>query len=438
MTTPNQADDPASSVRSALGLITNRHRWSIVVLLLVASMINYFDRSTISFSLPLIAGELHLGPAEKGIVLSAFYWSYAAMQIPMGLLADRFNLRWIYAAAFALWSLAQGLTGLAASFGMLICFRVLLGTGEAIYLPGGTKTVSLLFPLSERGFPCGLFDFGTRTGIFLEGLLLPWLILRLGWRTAFCLIGFSALVWLVPWLLVAPKRMYEQPETEPNRPEAKPAPAEDRCRRANLVGICIGFFCFDYYWYLLFNWLPDYLQTVRHLSMAWAGVFASAPFLFFGICQPLGGWLGDRLARAGWNETYVRKGLISLAFTAGLFLIPAARASSVWMAFVLITCSGLVGLSTANQLVILQSWAPPGKIGYWTGIYNLAGNIGGILAPLVTGYLIKWTGSYSPAFVLAGGLIAVGQFSYWFLVGEVKPQHVLLATAPAGGAPAAG
>src|SRR5213592_4398036 len=147
---------PDDSPHVALG-VTNARRWAIVGLLFTASLINYFDRATISFALPLISKELHLGPEAKGVLLSAFFWSYALMQIPMGLLADRVNLRWLYAAAFTLWSIAQGLTGFAGSLLTLIVFRVILGVGEAIYLPGGTKVASLFFPLSERGLPCGLF-----------------------------------------------------------------------------------------------------------------------------------------------------------------------------------------------------------------------------------------------------------------------------------------
>jgi len=156
--------------------VTNARRWTIVVLLYTASLINYFDRAAISLALPLISGDLGLGPEAKGLLLSSFFWSYAPMQIPMGLCADRFNLRWLYAGAFVLWSLAQGLTGFATTLGALIAFRVLLGFGEAIYLPGGTKIVSILFPPSERGLPSGLFDFGTRTGMVLESLLVPRLL----------------------------------------------------------------------------------------------------------------------------------------------------------------------------------------------------------------------------------------------------------------------
>src|SRR5262249_18799992 len=151
--------------------VSNRRRWSIVGLLFVASLINYLDRATISFALPLISKDFQLTPQSKGLLLSSFFWSYALMQIPIGWCADRSNLRWLYAGAFTIWSFAQGLTGLASSLAALLVFRILLGVGESIYLPGGTKIVSLLFAPKERGLPSGLFDFGTRTGLVLEGVL---------------------------------------------------------------------------------------------------------------------------------------------------------------------------------------------------------------------------------------------------------------------------
>src|SRR5204863_8431930 len=161
--------------------ISNKRRWSIVSLLFTASLINYLDRAAISFSLPLISRDFHLTSESKGLLLSSFFWSYALMQIPVGWCADRFDLRWLYAGAFALWSVSQGPTGLAGSLVVLIVFRILLGIGESIYLPGGTKIVSILFGPAERGLPCGLFDFGTRTGLVHEGILIPWSLVHYGW-----------------------------------------------------------------------------------------------------------------------------------------------------------------------------------------------------------------------------------------------------------------
>ena len=403
--------------------ISNRHRWSIIGLLFVASMINYLDRATLSISLPLVSAELSLGPASKGLLLSAFFWSYALMQIPVGLCADRMNLRWLYAGAFALWSVAQGLTGFASGLGSLIFFRILLGIGESIYLPGGSKIVSLLFHPKEQGLPAGLFDMGTRTGLVLDGILIPWLIVHYGWRNMFFIVGFTALLWLIPWLLIYPRRLRSRSaEVSPSAGINSSAPRKGLriTVNRNLFGICLGFFCFDYYWYLLVTWLPDYLVTVRGMTILNAGLYAALPYFVFGVSEPIGGWIADRLIRMGWDESRTRKGVVTFAFLTGLFLIPAVRVGDAHAAIALIIGGSLVGLATGNLLVILQSCAPPNEIGAWTGVENFVGNLAGILAPLATGYLIQSTGSYAPGFFLAAGVLVAATASYWFIVGDLK------------------
>ncbi len=416
----SQAGSPATSTDIAIRL-TNARRWSIVGLLFTASLINYFDRATISFALPLISKELHLGPEAKGVLLSAFFWSYALLQIPMGVLADRVNLRWLYAAAFTLWSLSQGLMGFATGLGMLIAFRMLLGVGEAIYLPGGSKIVSLLFRPAERGLPCGLFDAGTRTGLVIEGVLVPWMLIHYGWRTSFSIIGFAALLWLIPWFLMTPRDLHGQADRDPTAVRGGfNAAFRALITNRNLLGVCLTFFCFDYYWYFLVNWLPDYLVTGRGLTILSAGLYAALPYFVFGASEPIGGWLADALIRRGWSETHARKGVVSAAFLTGLLLIPAARVDTPGVAVALIVGGCLVGLATGNLLVILQSCAPRGQVGLWTGVYNFIGNIAGILSPLITGFLIEKAGSYTPPFVLAASLIALGPIALWTIVTDLR------------------
>jgi ACS family D-galactonate transporter-like MFS transporter len=414
---PSHAASP--SIPDVAIRLTNARRWSIVGLLFTASLINYFDRATISFALPLISKELHLGPEAKGVLLSAFFWSYALLQIPMGVLADRMNLRWLYAAAFTLWSISQGLIGFANSLGMLIVFRMLLGVGEAIYLPGGSKVVSLLFRPGERGLPCGLFDAGTRTGLVIEGVLVPWMLIHYGWRTSFSIVGFAALVWLIPWFLVTPRNLHGNATASASRPTGFMRSVATLVTNRNLLGVCLSFFCFDYYWYFLVNWLPDYLVTSRGLTILSAGLYAALPYFVFGASEPIGGWIADRLVHRGWSESRARKGVVTGAFLTGLLLIPAARVDAPGTAVALIVGGCLVGLATGNLLVILQSCAPPAEIGLWTGVYNFVGNIAGILSPLVTGFLIDKTGSYTAPFVLAASLIAVGPLALWTIVGEL-------------------
>ena len=393
----------------------------MVWLLFTASLINYFDRQTLAYALPLLAKDFHLDKALEGLVVSAFFWTYTSLQIPIGLCADRFNLRWLYAGSFALWSLAQGLTGFAGSVAMLIGCRMLLGMGESIYLVGGTKVVSLLFPLSQRGLPCGLFDAGTRTGLVLEGLTIGWLLQTFGWRTTFALVGFAALVWLLPWFLVTPAQMRDT-SAGGERPRFSWGQFAALLRNRDLLGVLLGFFCFDYYWYFLITWLPSYFVDVRHVTILEAGIRASLPFLVFGVCQPFGGWIADHLIRHGWDPARTRKAIISLAFLSGLLIVPAAFTTSKDVALLLIMGGCLVGLSTANQMVLLQGCTPPKEIGLAVGVYNSVGNIAGMLQPIVTGFVIKLSGSYTPAFVLAAAMLAASSLSYWFIVGELKNE----------------
>lgn len=399
--------------------ISGQRRWTIVTLLFAASLINYLDRAAISFALPSISRDLDLLPASKGLLLSSFFWSYALFQIPIGWCSDRFNLYWLYAGAFAVWSVAQGLTGLATSLSGLMLFRIILGIGESIYLPGGTKIVSLLFAREERGLPSGLFDCGTRMGLVFGGILIPWLLVRYRWRQSFLILGLVALIWLIPWFLVFPSRLQARKNSHLTQPSLAQHMRQALANR-NLIGICLGFFCFDYYWYVLVTWLPDYLVTVRHLGIVSAGLYASTAFLIFGACEPIGGMIADLLISRGWSETKTRKGIVVIAFSCGLFLIAATRATNTHLAIALLMGACLVGLATGNLIVILQCCAPPEHVGIWTGTENFAGNLAGIVAPLVVGLLITSSGSYVPGFTVGAIILVIGMLGYGLVVGELK------------------
>ncbi len=456
MSTPN-------SIPATAADLTTARRWGVVFLLFAASMINYMDRATLSYALPSMSDDLGLDPMQKGILISAFFYSYAYMQIPIGWVADRVNLKWVYAGMFAIWSLACGFVGFANTLGMLILLRLMLGFGESIYLPGGMKVVSQLFPPQRRGLPSGMFDFGTRTGLVIDGFLLPFLIVNYGWRAMFMFVGFAALIWLVPWLLIYPSRAIK-PEPIPHAPGASTGkealtvllypfillisplwfllnallsgrlPRDstspisgpilrflDLLRNRNLYGILIGFFCFDTFWYIILAWLPDYLVKGRGIPIEKAGPLAALTFFIFGITEPIGGWLADHLIKRGWSETRTRKGIVTAGWVTGLLLIPAGFAESNSTALLCIFGAACVGLSTGNLLAIVQCCAPPDKVGLWTGVKNYSGNLGGILAALAMGYLLKKTGSYGYGFAAGAILLNLGLIPYWFVVGELKP-----------------
>src|SRR3974377_940463 len=227
-----------------------RRRWSIAWLLFASGFINYLDRAILSVALPLIAIDLHLGPESKGVVLSAFFWSYSLMQVPMGWLSDHFNLRWLYAAAFAVWSLACGLTGFAGSLALLIALRIVLGVGESVYLPAGMKIVNLLFSPKDHGLATGLMNCGTRAGLALGAPLVAWLVVHVTWKGSFFLIGCTSLLWLIPWILVFSVDNHAAAAIRTRRP------VKFKFDR-NLVGLCLGQICYSYYWYLLVPVLPS-------------------------------------------------------------------------------------------------------------------------------------------------------------------------------------
>jgi MFS transporter, ACS family, D-galactonate transporter len=388
-----------------------RRRWWIAALLFFAGLINYFDRTIVSVALTDIAADLHLGPERMGILLSAFFWSYALMQIPIGWLSDRFNLRWLYAGCFALWSLTSGLTGFAGSLGVLLVLRVLLGIGESVYLPGGIKLVSILFPAKDRGLASGLMNCGTRAGLAFGAPLIAALVTAYGWKNAFFVLGFTAMVWLAPWMAVFPRgantaRFGEQKAT---------TRGSGRISR-NLAAVSLSNVGYGYYFYLLVTWLPAYLVQSRHLPLKTAGACAAIPYLTFALGEPIGGWIADRLIAAGWEEAFSRKVVITAAYLSSLLLIPAGLVAGTVLSVALLAGASLVGLSTGNLYALVQRVSPEGDVGFSMGVYNFAGNISGVVAPLATGILIERSGSYFPAFVVAVAVLLSVLPLYWLVM----------------------
>lgn len=422
---PGGTINPSDSITAKRGstepAIPDARRRSILVLLFTAAVINYFDRGTISVALPLIAHDLRFGAEHKGVLLSAFFWSYSLLQVPVGWATDRFNLRWFFSIMFLLWILAEGLTGLATGLGMLIVFRIFLGIGESIYMPAGIKVVSLLFRPAERGSATGFFHCGSFLGLVIGAPLTALLIGRYGWHYMFPIVGLAALPWLVAWLAAFPSRLSSHDSARAVELRAQGRKARGITFDRNLAGICIGQFTSGYFWYLLVTWLPDYLVTARHLPLLTAGMYASLPYLIFAVTEPLGGWFADKLIRRGYSETTVRKTIVSLASLFGLLLIPAARVGSASTAIWLIAGATLVGLSWAQNWVFPQCCAPKDQVGAWSGLGNFLATIAGAVAPLVTGFLVARTNSYTPAFTLGALILVAGAFSYWFVLGELKP-----------------
>ena len=395
--------------------ISNARRWTIIGLLFASGFINYLDRAIVSVALPVIALELHLGPAAKGVLLSAFFWSYALMSLPMGWYSDRYNLRWFYAGAFTFWSLACGFTGLASTLGILIVLRVLMGVGESIYLPGGMKIVSLFFDAKDRGLASGLVNSGTRAGLAFGAPLIAAIVVAAGWKNAFFILGFTSLLWLIPWLKTYPVGTAVS-ATPAQRKRGQPLTWLD----SNLVVISLAHICYGYYWYLLVSWLPDYLVVSRRMPLQMAGAYAAIPYTIYAIAEPVGGWMADQLVRRGWGEMRSRKVIITFAYSSSLMFLLVGHVQNDRTAIMLIGGGALVGLSSGNILAMAQRLAPPDEVGLWSGVLNAFGNISGIVAPITTGLIIARTGSYYPAFVVSVFVLIVALPMYWFLLKDRK------------------
>jgi ACS family D-galactonate transporter-like MFS transporter len=384
-------------------------RWTLVTLLAAATFINYLDRGSLAVALPVMSRDLGLGPFEQGIALSAFFWTYAAMQIPMGWIVDRYDLKRVYGVAFTLWSLSAAGTGLVRGLGDLLLCRVLLGIGESVYLPGGMKVVSLRFRDDESAWPAGVFDLGAKVGLAIGTAIDVWLLVKFGWRSLFFRTGLAGLLWLIPWWWAYPAD--EGPRAAPRRVEWR-ALLVDRA----LVAMSIGFFCWDFFWYFLISWLPTYLYTVRGVPLPHLALFGALPFLMFGAAEALGGWAAGALVRRGAPISLVTKSLIAAGFAIGLLIIPAALVSSASASIALLLAASLSGIACANLIAIPRIVAPPDQVALWTGVQNCVGNIGGILAPAITGFVVARTASYVPAFLTVSVVLVGGIVSYTVLV----------------------
>jgi MFS family permease len=252
---------------------------------------------------------------------------------------------------------------------------------------------------------------GTRAGLAIGAPIIAFLVRRLDWHGAFFVLGFGSLVWLVPWLAIYPSNLKAK--------DMRPAPGLRDLWRTfdrNLLGMCLGHFCYGYYWYLLVTWLPDYLVESRHMPLQRAAAAVMAPFLVYSIAEPVGGWLADRLVARGYNERRSRKAIVTIAFFASLMLLAAGRMGNDRAAVLALSGAALVGLATGNLYSLLAGVAPEGSVGTWMGMMNFAGNIPGVAAPLLTGILIERTGSYYPGFVVAVIVLLLGLPAYWKLV----------------------
>lgn len=399
-------------------------RWAILALLSISVGVNYIDRGLLSVSAPFIVEDLGLSPAEMGLLFSAFFWSYAGFQVIAGWLVDRWEVKWVYAGGYLLWSLATAATGLVNRFGTLLGARLALGLGESVSYPACSKVIVGAFEEDRRGMANAVIDVAAKIGPGLSMLSGGLLLAHFGWRSLFLAVGLASLLWLLPWLRLAPAKIEEPRPDHAPAAAALPQPSiADLLRRRELWGTSLGLFSLGYVWYFLLSWLPTYLISERGFSMERMAVLGSLPFWVMALGSLCGGWLADSWIARGASPTLVRKtfviaGLAACALTIG----PVAWASSATLAIALVTAACFaLGFYTSNVWAITQTLAGPTASGKWTGLQNALGNLGGVLSPAVTGFIVAEQGSFALAFACAAAVAAVGALSYVTLVGAVAP-----------------
>lgn len=407
-----------------------------LAMLVVCGTINYMDRGALSVANPAIRAELGVSISEMGLLLSAFAWSYALVQIPVGGLVDRAGPRVLLGLGMVLWSLAQAAGGLVTSFGQFIWARIILGIGEAPQYPTSARVVSNWFALRDRGMPTGIFNAASPLGTALAPPVLTLLMLSFSWRWMFVAMGVVGLLGAAIWVLI-----YRDPDAVGLSSEehayleqgamkgasAKTTFAEWRSLFAYRTtwGMILGFFGSVYLNWVYLTWLPGYLEIERHMSTFGTGFAAAIPFFCGFIGCLAAGWFSDVLARRGTAPVRSRKVPVIVAMVGmALFTVPAALVTSNVVALACISVVVfLANAASACSWALATVAAPPNRVASLGAVQNFGGFLGGALAPIVTGAIAQATHSFIPALLTGAAIAFVSAMIYLFVVQDPIPHQ---------------
>jgi len=399
--------------------LTPARRWTVIGLLCLGMMVAYFDRVNLSMALALPEFKEHfrLTDTDRGALNSAFFWSYAALQIPAGWLVDRYGVKIPYALGFLTWSILSALTPLASSVAQLFGLRMLLGVGESVVTPAGMRWIRFNCSEHQRGTAVGLYMAAAKVGPAIGAPLAGWLIILYGWPLMFVILGVGCLLWLIPWMWMV-RDDDRQREQHAAAASTQPAIPFLRVLQSPVIwGTVIGTFCYQYFVYYCMTWMPAYFVEQRGLDFKSMGIYTMASFMGMAVVATAAGWVADRLIERGGDPVRVRK-----AFTIAGFLVAStevfgaiSESQSVALFFAIFSLSGL-GLTTANYWALTQTLMPGAAVGRIVGVQNCAANLPGIVAPLVTGWLVHATGSYKAPMQAIWFFLITGVAAYLFLV----------------------
>lgn len=412
--------------------LRHNKRWIIGTLMFLGIVINYMDRVNISHAILQIKEEFNLSSTQQGLILSSFSWGYVAFMLIGGLLVDKKGPRIIGSLSAFFWSLFTAIGALTTGFVTLLGTRFLIGVSEAPIFPSNSKVVKQWFPLKERGRATALFDSGSYIGSALAAPLIIYLMIHYGWRVSLLIFGVLGIVWSIVWF-----KYYRDPENfigltdierkiipkfEHNRKYTK-KPIMYYLSNRKIIGISAGFFCYNYLKNFFLTWFPSYLVLERGFSLIKVGFVAMIPPIIAIVSELLTGYLTDRMIINKIDVTLARKIPLCVGMLLSSVIIFSVFTSSIWLAMILLTVSYASLISASPGI-----WAIPGdlskskdNVGTIGGIQNTFSNIAGIVAPIITGFLIDMTGSFTAPIVLSGVIAIAGAASYWFVVGKLEP-----------------
>jgi ACS family D-galactonate transporter-like MFS transporter len=411
-----------------------RRRWRIAFLLAIGVLVNYFDRVNLSVAHAALITTFAISNITFGYLSAAYNWTYALCQLPVGVVLDKFGVRRVGRISSFLWSVASFAAAITPNLGGFFAARLLLGIGEAPTFPANAKAIGYWFPAKERSSATSIFDgsakFASAIGVPLIGMLL----LKVGWRWSFAATGMISFLYFLLFChvyrdpaddleLTQGERDYilERDAVTPDLP-AETASFGYLIRQPKVIGITLGFGAYNYVFYLLLTWLPSYLSQALHIDLLHSFLYTGVPWLFGTACElTVGGWLVDWLLERGWNASNVQRAVLIGGTTMGLGIIGAAYAQTATSALIWISIS-LGGLSAAAAVgwSVPSLIGPRGSVGTLAGIQNFSSQVSGILAPIVTGYLVTARHSFGWAFGVSAIYLCIGISAYIFMLGRIE------------------
>src|SRR5579875_3341717 len=393
--------------------------WVALALLVVSVCINYADRGNLGVAAKSLQTQLHFTQRDLGMLLGMFFVTYAAFQLVAGKAIDRWNVNWVYAAGFLIWSAATGLTGLANTFSAILVLRLVLGAGEAVAYPAYSKIIAAVFPEDLRGTANALIDAGSKIGPALGVYFGVQLLARFTWRGMFFIIAAVSFVWLLPWCFIAPKLAVRRLA----KASAWAPTYRELIQKRAVWGTVLGLFGANYGWYFLLNWLPYYMETIRHYTHARLALMASLPFWAVAIASLLFGLFADALIRRGGEPGRVRQSIISLGLLCCCaFLLPAVLVKQAFLSnLFLILASVSMGGFSSNHWALTQRLSGAPAAGKWTGFENCLGHIAGFAASYVSGVALGLTHSFVLAFSIVCFSLLMSAVGYWIVIGNPLP-----------------